>query len=228
MLKKPKNSDKINIIEDINSLNVDEFVDENLYSEEQALKKAILPFDLDLDNSLDFGLNFLLARVDTQRRSWESNKMRSNQRMSYGKLKRSLKFLMLVIDDNINHLKRYQKISYNPGIIIDFSDNYKRGLEIFCQTFEQGRCYDIIILEMAEKTNEAKDFINEIREIERKNKVPEKEKVHIGGVMEQKEEGKKEELIEAGLNEVYLGEIDEEMMKIIVGKTSRGNSLVWK
>ena len=66
MLKKRKKSDKINIIDDIN--NVDEFVEEIQYSEDQALKKAILPFDLELDNSLDIGLNFLLARVETSDR----------------------------------------------------------------------------------------------------------------------------------------------------------------
>jgi len=214
------------MIENLEALDV--MIDENLESEETVLKKSILPYDFDLDDSMDIGLNFLFSRVETQKRRWEMKKLRSDKRINYQKLKKSQKFFMLVIDDNINHLNNYQKLSYNPGLIIDFSDNFKRGMEIFLQTLEQGKCYDIVILELGDKIKEGIEFIREIREIEKNNKVGDKEKVHLSGFLNKKEEAKKAELIEMGLNEVYFEEVDEELLRKIVEKTNRGTNLMWK
>ena len=199
--------------------NTDEIPDE-IAENTENINEFINPFYE--GNSLENLHVFLIIRQETQRRSWELNS-RIYNRIIYGKMKKNEKFSMLIIDDNISDYKEYQKLSYNSSIMIDFSDNFKKGREIFKQTIDHGKCYDMIMIDIAEKAEESKKFIEEIREIEKELIL---ENVRIFGVLNKK--GKEEEFYAAGIDELFYERIGEGLLKEMIGKVPRGRELVWK
>ena len=217
--KKQKTNDFVTIPIKFSELAADEQI-----FEEIRYKKAVLPFMN--ENSLQNLANFLTIRLETQRRSWKIKKIRTDNRISYGKVKKNDKFFILIIDDNINNLKEYQKLSYN-SIIIDFSDNFKRGSEIFSDTLDHGKCYDLVILDIIpSKIAEAQQFLKEIREIEKIAKL--EEYVHIYGFLAGNDIELQQQFIGLGMTGIYSEAINEVLLRNIINQVPRGNSLIWK
>lgn len=167
------------------------------------------------------------VRAHKQVRSWKNrtSKEKSSNFINIPseKVKNSDKFFALIIDDNINNLKEYQKLSYNRALLIDFSDNFKKALEFFVLTLERGKYYDVFLINVAlNRESEVEEYVQQIRSIEKQNKL---ENVYIFCVISFRTHKRIEPLAQAGVNEIFYQNIDDELLKTIFSKAPRGNLL---
>lgn len=170
---------------------------------------------------------FLEVRSRKHIRQWknQTSKEKSSNFINIPseKVQKSDKFFAMIIDDNINNLKEYQKLSYNRALLIDFSDNFKKALDFFLLTLERGKYYDVFLINVAkDREKEVEEFVQQIRSIETQNKL---ENVYIFCVISFRTLKLIEPLVQAGVNEIFYRVIDDELLKIIFSKAPRGNLL---
>ena len=163
--------------------------------------------------------NFLKLRMETRLSGWNATGSRTQSMglLRMKKIKKNVKFSILVNDDGITSLQVFQKFQFNSKLQIHYGQSFTNSLDVFRDFLENGFNYHLIFIDLTGKTMNGLELMKNIRGIE---KLTNSVSSYICGILSNNEEDNFPR-DEKGINEVIIRPFDDQVIKGIVNKISK-------
>ena len=155
-----------------------------------------------------------MSRLETRLSGWNQagSRAQSMGLLRMKKIKKHMKFSILVNDDNINSFQVFKKFQYNSKLQVHYGQSFTNSLDVFRDFLENGFNYDAIFIDLKGKTMNGYELMKNIRGIEKlTNSISSK----IIGILGNKEDYWNT-IEEKGIDQFIYRPIDENLIMNII------------